>query len=77
MDYKILARPSYSLVEVALAAGEQIVGDSGAMSWMEGDIETQTSTRGGFLMGLKRKFLTGESFFRTGYPHPVSPGVSR
>ena len=31
---------------------------------MEGDIETETSTRGGLLTGLKRKLLTGESFFQ-------------
>ncbi|MCA8975507.1 MAG: TIGR00266 family protein [Planctomycetes bacterium] len=64
MRYEILTKPSYSLVEVALDGGEQIVGDSGAMAWMEGDIETTTSTRGGFLAGMKRKLLSGESFFQ-------------
>ena len=53
-----------SLVEVGLDAGEKIIGDSGAMSWMEGEVSTTTSTRGGFLAGMKRKFLSGESFFQ-------------
>lgn len=65
--YEILSRPSYSLLEVPLSAGQKLVADSGAMTWMEGEVETQTSTRGGFFTGLKRKFLTGESFFQNTY----------
>jgi uncharacterized protein (TIGR00266 family) len=67
MKYEISSRPSYSFVEVGLDAGEQIAADSGAMAWMMGDIQTKTSTRGGILTGLKRKFLTGESFFQNTY----------
>ena len=83
MNYEILTKPSYSLVEVTLEPGEQIVGDSGAMAWMEGDIETQTTTRGGVFTGLKRKFLTGESFFQntftagaTGGKIGFAPGIA-
>ncbi len=64
MKYEILTKPSYALAEVTLDPGEQVIGDSGAMTWMEGEIETKTSTRGGFLAGLKRKVLSGESFFQ-------------
>ena len=67
MKYEILAKPSYALVEVALDSGEKIVGDSGAMTWMEGEIDTQTTTRGGIFTGLKRKILSGESFFQNTY----------
>jgi len=67
VEYSIQYKPSYSLLEVELAAGERIVADSGAMAWMEGPVDTKTSTRGGVLKGLKRKFLTGESFFQNTY----------
>ena len=67
MEYEILTKPSYALVECQLDSGEQIIGDSGAMSWMEGEIATQTSTRGGILSGLKRAVLSGESFFQNTY----------
>lgn len=67
MNYEILTQPSYALVEVSLAPNEGVVGDSGAMTWMEGEIQTQTTTRGGVLQGLKRKVLSGESFFQNNY----------
>ena len=68
MKFEILSKPSYALVEVALDGGEKIVGDSGAMTWMEGKIDTQTTTRGGIFTGLKRKILSGESFFQKNRP---------
>lgn len=67
MQYQILSRPSFSILEVTLEPGEKIVAESGAMAWMEGPVTTQTSTRGGVLAGLKRKVLTGESFFQNTY----------
>ncbi len=67
MQYEIKARPSYSFVEVDLEPGEQLVAESGAMAWMGPNILTETSTRGGFLKGLTRKFLCGESFFQNTY----------
>ena len=67
MKYRILSKPSYAVVEVDLDAGEKIIADSGAMSWMEGAVETKTSTRGGVMAGIKRKLLSGESFFQNTY----------
>jgi len=67
MRYAIQSQPSYSVLVVSLEPGESIVAESGAMAWMEGPIATQTSSRGGMLSGLKRKFLTGESFFQNTY----------
>ncbi len=67
MKYEITCRPSYAMLDVALADGESIVAESGAMSWMDPGIETQTSTRGGAFAGLKRKLLSGESFFQNTY----------
>jgi uncharacterized protein (TIGR00266 family) len=67
MKYEISCQPSYSLLEVQLEAGEQIVTESGAMAWMSDNLKTTTSTRGGALSGLKRKLLAGESFFQNTY----------
>ncbi len=67
MRHEILTAPSYSLLEVDLEPGEKIVAESGAMAWMEGDLSTETGVRGGLLKGLKRKLLTGESFFQNTY----------
>lgn len=74
MDYSIDYKPSYSLLDLRLEAGESIVSDSGAMAWMEGPLQVQTTTRGGVLSGLKRKFLTGESFFQNTYT-ATGPGA--
>lgn len=67
MKTAIQCSPSFSLLDVDLDAGEQIVAESGAMAWMDPNIQTKTSTRGGVLQGLKRKLLTGESFFQNTY----------
>ncbi len=75
MEYRILAQPTYSLVEVDLAVGEEVVAESGAMAWMTDGIRTETSTRGGVLAGLKRKVLSGESFFQNTYRAENGPGT--
>ena len=67
MEYEIITRPSYSLVEVELAANEEIATDSGAMAWMDTNLVTKTQARGGILSGIKRKLLSGESFFQNTY----------
>ncbi|MFT5049910.1 MAG: hypothetical protein ACI8QZ_001303 [Chlamydiales bacterium] len=75
MKYDILSKPSYAVVEVHLEQGETIVSDSGAMAWMDTTISTQTSTRGGALAGLKRKFLAGESLFQNTYTATAGAGT--
>ncbi len=75
MDHEIQHNPSYSVLEVTLQSGESVVGDSGAMAWMDSNVRTQTSTRGGVLKGLKRKFLSGESFFQNTYTAEGGEGM--
>ncbi|MDH5505636.1 MAG: TIGR00266 family protein [Anaerolineae bacterium] len=53
-------------VDVFLTAGQSVYTESGGMSWMVGDIEMQTSTKGGLVAGLGRA-LAGESLFLTNY----------
>ena len=75
MDYTIDSRPSYSLLEVTLAPGEELVTEAGAMAWMDSNMEVETSTRGGFMSGVKRAIGGGESFFQNTYTAQGAPGV--
>lgn len=74
MKYQIICNPTYSLLEVELDVGQSIVAESGAMAWMSDAIQTQTFARGGLFAGLKRKLLTGESFFQNTYTAEGRPG---
>ena len=67
MQYEIQCQPSYSVLEVQLQPGEQVVTEAGAMVWMSDNLNVTTSTRGGLFSGLKRKALAGESFFQNTY----------
>jgi uncharacterized protein (TIGR00266 family) len=75
MQYQIICDPTYSAVEVSLKAGERIVSDSGVMAWMSANIRGETTTRGGFMAGMKRKLLAGESFFQNVYSPQGGPGT--
>jgi uncharacterized protein (TIGR00266 family) len=75
MKHTIQCQPSYSVLEVELDPGEQVVADSGAMAWMSSNIKTTTTTRGGVLAGLKRTMLSGESFFQNTFEAEGSPGM--
>ena len=75
MDYFIHSRPSYSLAEVTLYPGEQLVTESGAMAWMTDNMRAETSVRGGIMSGLSRTFLGGESFFQNTYEAEGAPGT--
>ncbi len=61
MEFEILSKPSYSLLELRLNAGEEVLAETGAMIYMKG-VELKTEAKGGFLGGLKR-IISGESFF--------------
>jgi uncharacterized protein (TIGR00266 family) len=52
-------------VILSLAAGDVVRAEAGAMMFMTDAIEMDAKLEGGFLGGLKRKFLAGESFFIT------------
>ncbi|MBP7303486.1 MAG: TIGR00266 family protein [Fervidobacterium sp.] len=72
MRYDIEFKGSYSLLKVQLNAGEELTVEPGAMVYMRGPIEVETST-GGIWKALKRSFLGGESFFMNKY---ISRGES-
>ena len=67
MRYTIDHQPTYSILEVELRESEELVSEAGAMAWMSENVRLQTSARGGAIAGLKRTFITGESFFQNTY----------
>ena len=62
MEYRIICRPSYSLLELRLEDGEEVIAETGAMVYMK-NVELKTEVKGGLLKGLKRSLFGGESFF--------------
>lgn len=52
-------------VILTLGAGDDVRAEAGAMTYMTEGIEMDVRMQGGFLGGLKRKILAGESFFLT------------
>ncbi|MBQ7593448.1 MAG: TIGR00266 family protein [Synergistaceae bacterium] len=64
MKYEILYKDAFPVVQCELSRGESIKAESDAMVAMSANLDI-TGTMGdkGFLGGLARKFLTGESFF--------------
>lgn len=62
MRTEIKYSPSFAVAQVVLSPGESCKAEAGAMVAMAG-VDIQTSTQGGFMKGLKRSMLGGESFF--------------
>ncbi len=60
MEYRIVAKPSYSLLELKMKNGEEVVAEPGAMAYMK-NMEMSTGLQGNIFGVLSRKFLGGES----------------
>lgn len=71
MQYEIKGTP-LPVVECTLEAGESIVCESGAMSWMTGNMKMETS--GGGLGKMFSKAMSGESMFQNRYTAQGSQG---
>lgn len=63
MNYEIVQPGAFAILKVKLAAGESIKAESDAMVAMSKNIKLEGKMEGGFLGGLARKFLSGESLF--------------
>ena len=61
-------------VILSLGPGDVVRAEAGAMMFMTDAIEMDAKMDGGFLGGLKRKFLAGESFFITLLPRAAGRG---
>ena len=62
-------------VVIPLAAGQQVQAEPGAMLYMAGDVEMESSMKGGLLGGLKR-MVSGESLFMTRFRSRVQGQVA-
>jgi uncharacterized protein (TIGR00266 family) len=63
MKAAINGGPAFSYVDVDLEPGESITTESDAMSSMHADIDLTASFNGGFIRGLLKKYLGGETLF--------------
>src|ERR671936_2553670 len=61
-------------VILSLAPGDEVRAEAGAMMYMTDGVEMDAKMDGGFLGGLKRKFLAGESFFITYFRSTAAAG---
>lgn len=66
MEYKIVGDVMQALT-LELQAGEEVFAEAGAMLYMGDGIELEAKMQGGFLKGLTRKFLAGESLFMSSF----------
>jgi len=62
MEYKIVGDVMQAL-QVELQQGEELYAEAGAMLYISQGIDLQAKMQGGFMKGLMRKFLAGESLF--------------
>ncbi len=75
MKYEIKYEPSYAMLVVNLEAGESIVGEAGAMTYMSPNIDVQTRMRERGILGtLGLSILGGQSFFVNDYVSTGGPG---
>ena len=63
MKQTIEGRPSFSYITITLEPGEQITAESDAMVSMDVGIDMKAKLNGGFVVGMLRKFLGGETLF--------------
>ncbi len=75
MDYKIKYSPSYAMLVLNLEAGDKIVGEAGAMTYMSPNIEVTTRTRErSILSSIGLSILGGQSLFVNDYIASGGPG---
>ncbi len=67
MKTEILHKPAFAELKVYLSPGERIVAEAGAMVYMSPTIGVETTTKGGFMKGLLRKMLSGQTLFMNTY----------
>jgi uncharacterized protein (TIGR00266 family) len=75
MKYEIKYDPSYAMLVVDLDAGESIVGEAGAMTYMTPNINVRTRMRERGILGtIGLSILGGQSFFVNDYFAVGGPG---
>jgi uncharacterized protein (TIGR00266 family) len=75
MKYEIKYKPSYAMLVVTLEPGETITAESGAMTYMDPNIEAHTRKREKSLLGsLGLSIIGGQSFWVNDYTATNTPG---
>jgi len=73
MEYKIVGDVMQAL-KIQLNQNEELYAEAGAMLYMGDGIELNARMQGGFVKGLMRKFLAGESMFMSVFRSSVAAG---
>jgi uncharacterized protein (AIM24 family) len=74
MEYKIIGSTLQTVI-LELDPGETIYSESGGMTWMSGNIQMKTTTRGGGIGDMFKRALSGESFFLVEFTAESQKGV--
>ncbi len=65
MDFKIINKDQFPLIEATLNRGQQLKLETGAMVYKSSGINITGKTNGGVLKAFSKSFLGGENFFTT------------
>ena len=65
--YNVVDGPAFASVVMNLNQGQVIVTQRGSMAYMDGHMDTKTTSRGGVWSGFKRMLFTSSSMFMTQY----------
>ncbi len=63
---------AFSYIDIELAPGEMVIAESDAMASMSAAVELHAKFNGGFIKGLLRRYLGGESLFVSHFSNPTS-----
>jgi uncharacterized protein (TIGR00266 family) len=74
MQVQIRHQPSFAVARLMLAPGEPAQVEAGAMMATSYGVQVQAAAQGGFMKGLGRAVLGGESFFVSTYTAPPNGG---
>jgi uncharacterized protein (TIGR00266 family) len=74
MEYKIIGTTLQAVI-LELDPGETVYSQSGGMAWMSGNINMNTTGRGGGLGGALKRAVSGESLFLVEYTSQGGKGI--
>jgi len=72
MEANIKGSQAFSYIDIDLEPGETVIAESDAMSSMDADLDLTATFNGGFLKGLLKKFLGGETLFISRFSNNTS-----
>ena len=72
MDIQILGNQAFRYLEATLQPGDALLTESDAMATMDAELDLKVQLFGGFLGGVAKKFLGGESLFVNSYSNQTS-----